>query len=143
MRARDLTVRTIVERSGDDGSESFLAVPAMPLTSFARRTIDIPAVPLAGRVRLRLWIFGAAPPEFELAAYSEDGRTELKRLSFARPVNGYFTADVAQLFAPLQGRVHLRVDAGNGAARVWGFVSQTGGPADTLYLPSSDRIRRP
>ena len=143
MRARDLTVRTIVERSGDDGSESFLAVPSMPLTSFAGRTIDIPGVPLAGRVRLRLWIFGAAPSEFELAAYSEDGRTELKRLSFARPANGYFTADVAQLFAPLQGRVHLRVDAGSDAARVWGFVSRTGGPADTLYLPSSDRIRRP
>ena len=143
MRARDLTVRTIVERSGDDGSQSFLAVPAMPLTSFASRAIDIAGVPLAGRVRLRLWIFGAAPPEFELAAYSEDGRTELKRLSFPRPANGYFTGDLAQLFAPLQGRIHLRADSGAGGARVWGFVSRTAGAADTLYLPSSDRIHTP
>ena len=143
--ARDVTVRTIVQRDGDDGTVSFLAVPSMPLTSFSKRAIEIPGVPLTGRVRLRLWIFAAAPAEFELAAYSDDGRTELKRLSIARPANGYFSGDVARLFAPLQGRVRVRIDSGDDASRVWGFVSETGagGTPDPLHLPTSDIIPRP
>lgn len=143
LRERDAVVKTIAERDGGDGSYSFLAVPSMPLASFPARAIDIAGVPLGGRVRLRVWIAGDVPPEFALAAYSEDGKTELKRLTFPRPKDGYFSSDVTQLFAPLQGRIHLRIDAGSADARVWGFVSETGGSADALYLPSSDRIRRP
>jgi len=143
LRERDALVKTIVERDGGDGGYSFLAVPSMPLSSFPTRTLDIAGVPLGGRVRLRVWIAGDAPSAFELAAYSEDGRTELKRLSLPRPKDGYFAANVTPIFAPLKGRIHLRIDAGNDAARVWGFVSETGGSADALYLPTSDRIRTP
>jgi len=134
--SRDVVVRTIVERDGYDGSTSFLAIPSIPLRSFAQRSIDIPPVPLPNRLRLRLWIFGAAPPQFDLIALSEDGRTELKRLTIARPANGYFSGDVARLLAPLQGRVRLRIDAGAEAARVWAFVSEanSGDTPDALYL---------
>ncbi|HEV2721845.1 MAG TPA: hypothetical protein VG323_17630, partial [Thermoanaerobaculia bacterium] len=131
-----VAVKTIVERDGYDGSTSFLAIPSIPLRSFAQRSIDIPAVPLPHRLRLRLWIFGAAPPQFDLIAYSDDGRSELKRLTIARPASGYFSGDVAQLLAPLQGRVRLRIDTGAASARVWGFVSETGtgDTPDALYL---------
>ena len=143
LRERDAVVKTIAERDGGDGGYSFLAVPSIPLSSFPTRAIDIAGVPLGGRVRLRVWIAGDAPSVFELAAYSEDGKTELKQLSLPRPKDGYFAGDVTQLFAPLKGRIHVRVDAGSDAAHVWGFVSETGGSTDALYLPSSDRIRTP
>lgn len=134
--AHDVIVRTIVERDGNDGAHAVMAVPAMPLESFAKRTLDIPCVPLLGRVRLRLWIIGPAPPRFDLIALREGGGPELKRVTLDRPADGYVSGDLTRLLAPLRGGcVHLRVEAGDGA--VWGFVSETGrgDAADALYLP--------
>jgi hypothetical protein len=135
VNAHDVIVRTLVERDGHDGAHSLLAVPSMPLESFARRAIDIPCVPLSGRVRLRVWVFGQAPPQLDLIARAQDGK-ELKRVTIARPGDGYFSGDLTRLFAPLQGDcVHLRVEVGDGD--VWGFVSETGqgDDPDVLYLP--------
>ena len=120
-RPNDVAISTVVHRKDPDGTTSRIAVPSIPISQFCERQIDFAAVPPAERPTLRVWTHGTT----EITVVAESVRR-----TYPVDANGF----VAIRDLPLSG--HVRVEADDPRARLWGFVSATGERgAGALVLP--------